>query len=76
MPYSKANVPQWANKKSAKVQEVAIRVFNETFRSTKSEEKARIASLAAMQNAEQAEKKAKLKKAATVEDIIKAKYYD
>jgi len=76
MPYSKANVPQWANKKSAKVQEVAIRVFNDTLKSTKSEEKARIASLAAMQNAEQAEKKAKLKKAVTVEDIIKAKYYD
>ena len=76
MPYSKANVPQWANNKSAKVQEVAIRVFNDTLKSTKSEEKARIASLAAMQNAEQAEKKSKLKKAVTVEDIIKAKYYD
>lgn len=68
--YSKTNVPQWASKKSAKVREVAIRVFNETFASTKSEEKARIASLAAMQNAEQAEKKVKK----SVEEIIKSKY--
>jgi hypothetical protein len=70
--YSKDNVPQWASKKSASVQEVAIRVFNQTLKDTGSEEKARIASLAAMKNAEEANKKDKVKK--SVEDIIKAKY--
>jgi hypothetical protein len=72
MPYSADNVPQWANKKSKSVQEVAIRVFNQTLKDTGSEEKARIASLAAMKNAEEANKKNKVKK--TVEDIIKSKY--
>ncbi len=72
MPYSKDNVPQWASKKSKAVQEVAIRVFNETLKDTGSEEKARIASLAAMKNAEEAYKKDKVKK--SVEDIIKSKY--
>jgi hypothetical protein len=72
MPYSADNVPQWANKKSKSVQEVAIRVFNETLKDTGSEEKARIASLAAMKNAEEANKKDKVKK--SVEDIIKSKY--
>jgi hypothetical protein len=72
MPYSADNVPQWANKKSKSVQEVAIRVFNQTLKDTGSEEKARIASLAAMKNAEEANKKDKVKK--SVEDIIKAKY--
>lgn len=70
--YSKDNIPQWASKKSAAVQTVAIRVFNQTMKDTNSEEKARIASLAAMSNAEQAEKKNKVKK--SVEDIIKSKY--
>lgn len=70
--YSKDNVPQWANKKSKSVQEVAIRVFNETLKDTGSEEKARIASLAAMKNAEEANKKNKVKK--SVQDIIKTKY--
>lgn len=72
MPYSADNVPQWANKKSKSVQEVAIRVFNQTLKDTGSEEKARIASLAAMKNAEEANKKDKVKK--SVEDIIKNKY--
>lgn len=72
MPYSVDNVPQWANKKSKPVQEVAIRVFNQTLKDTGSEEKARIASLAAMKNAEEANKKDKVKK--SVEDIIKSKY--
>lgn len=72
MPYSVDNVPQWANKKSKSVQEVAIRVFNQTLKDTGSEEKARIASLAAMKNAEEANKKDKVKK--SVEDIIKSKY--
>ncbi len=71
MPYSKDNVPQWASKKSKSVQEVAIRVFNQTLKDTGSEEKARIASLAAMKNAEEANKK---KVAKSVEDILKAKY--
>jgi hypothetical protein len=70
--YSKLNVPTWASKKSKSVQEVAIRVFNQTLKDTGSEEKARIASLAAMKNAEEAEKKKKVSKA--VEDILKSKY--
>lgn len=70
--YSKDNIPQWASKKSAAVQEVAIRVFNQTMKDTGSEEKARIASLAAQSNAEEANKKNKVKK--SVEDIIKSKY--
>jgi hypothetical protein len=60
--YSKDNVPQWASKKSMAVQTVAIRVFNQTLKESGSEEKARIASLAAMSNAEEAEKKTKVKK--------------
>lgn len=73
MPYSLSdNVPTWASKKSKSVQEVAIRVFNETLKDTGSEEKARIASLAAMKNAEEANKKDKVKK--SVQDIIKSKY--
>lgn len=72
MPYSADNVPQWASKKSKSVQEVAIRVFNQTLKDSGSEEKARIASLAAMKNAEEAENKKKVAKA--VEDIIKGKY--
>lgn len=70
--YSKDNVPQWASKKSEAVQAVAIRVFNQTMKDTGSEEKARIASLSAMKNAEEAFKKNKVKK--SVEDIIKSKY--
>ena len=69
--YSKSNPPQWSSKKSDAVQEVAIRVFNQTLKDTGSEEKARIASLAAMKNAEEAFKK---KVSKTVEDIIKGKY--
>ena len=72
MPYSADNVPQWASKKPKSVQEVAIRVFNQTLKDTGSEEKARIASLAAMKNAEEANKKDKVKK--SVVDIIKSKY--
>lgn len=69
--YSKSNVPTWASKKSKAVQRVAIDVFNQTLKDTGSEEKARIASLAAMKNAEEAYKK---KVSKSVEDIIKAKY--
>ena len=72
MPYSKDDVPTWASKKSKSVQEVAIRVFNQTLKDTGSEDKARIASLAAMKNAEEAEKKKKVSKA--VEEILKSKY--
>jgi hypothetical protein len=72
MPYAKDNPPIWASKKSKSVQEVAIRVFNQTLKDTGSEEKARIASLAAMKNAEEANKKDKVKK--SVKDIIKTKY--
>lgn len=69
--YSKSNPPQWSSKKSDAVQEVAIRVFNQTLKDTGSEEKARIASLAAMKNAEESFKK-KVSKA--VEEIIAGKY--
>lgn len=71
MPYSMSNVPTWASKKSKAVQKVAVEVFNQTLKDTGSEEKARIASLAAMKNAEEANKK---KVAKSVEDILKAKY--
>lgn len=75
MPYSKSNPPQWASKKSDAVQEVAIRVFNQTLKDTGSEEKARIASLAAMKNAEEANKKSTKKSVeSSVEEIMKAKY--
>lgn len=70
--YSMKNIPQWASKKSEAVQRVAIEVFNQTMKDTGSEEKARIASLAAMKNAEDSFKKDKVKK--SVEDIMKAKY--
>ncbi len=70
--YSMKNVPTWASKKSEAVQRVAIEVFNQTMKDTGSEEKARIASLAAMKNAEESFKKDKVKK--SVEDIMKAKY--
>lgn len=72
MPYSTDNPPQWASKKSKAVQAVAIEVFNRTLRETKSEEKARIASLAAMKNAEETASRKRVSKA--VEDILKAKY--
>lgn len=72
MPYSMKNVPQWASKKSEAVQRVAIEVFNSTLKDTGSEEKARIASLAAMKNAEESFKKDRVKK--SVETIIKSKY--
>ncbi len=71
MPYSMSNVPTWASKKSKAVQRVAIDVFNQTLKDTGSEEKARIASLAAMKNAEEAYKK---KVAKSVEEILKSKY--
>lgn len=78
MPYSMSNVPQWASKKTDAVKKVAIEVFNSTLKSTGSEEKSRIASLAAMQNAEEEFKsraKGKVNKSSkSVEDILKAKY--
>jgi|VirMetMinimDraft_7_1064189.scaffolds.fasta_scaffold25130_4 uncharacterized protein YdaT len=77
MPYSKKNPPQWASKKSDAVQKVAIEVFNSTLKETGSEEKARIASLAAMKNAEEAfKKKSDVKKSADeyLVDILKSKY--
>lgn len=62
MPYSIDNPPQWAKNKSKSIQEVAIRVFNSTLSKGKSELEARIASQAAMRNAEEADKD-KVKKA-------------
>jgi hypothetical protein len=70
--YTKDNPPQWSKNKSSAVQEVAIRVFNQTLKDTGSEQKARVASLAAMKNAEEANEKNKVKK--SVEALIKAKY--
>lgn len=61
-----SNVPQWASKKSKPVQRVAIETFNSTLKDTGSEEKARIASLAAMKNAEKAFSKKKTKKATLI----------
>jgi hypothetical protein len=66
------DIPQWSKNKSDAVKKVAIEVFNRTLKETGSEEKARIASLAAMKNAEESFKKNKVKK--SVEDIIKGKY--
>ena len=78
MPYSKKNPPQWASKKSDAVQKVAIEVFNTTLKDTGSEEKARIASLAAMTNAEEAFKKNKSSVKKSADDyliaLLKAKY--
>ena len=75
MPYSMKNPPQWASKKSDAVQKVAIEVFNSTLKDTGSEEKARIASLAAMKNAEESFKKDKVSKSLNlVEEILKQKY--
>lgn len=54
-----SNVPRWASKQSKAVQRVAIETFNSTLKDTGDEEKARIASLAAMKNAEKAFKKTK-----------------
>lgn len=77
MPYSKDNPPQWSKNKSEAVQKVAYETFNSTYASTKDEDKARIASLAAMSKAEQAFKdraagKSTVHKA--VEAILKSKY--
>lgn len=81
--YSKDNPPTWASKKSKAVQAVAINVFNQTMKDTGSEEKARIASLAAMANAEKEFKdraKSRVKKSfdeevsSKLEEILKAKY--
>jgi hypothetical protein len=72
--YSASNPPRWASKKSDAVKKVAIEVFNTTFKDTGSEEKARIASLAAMKNAEAAFKKTNKSVEQSVEDIMKAKY--
>ncbi len=74
MPYSKSNPPQWASKKSDAIQKVAIEVFNQTLKDTGSEEKARIASLAAMKNAEASFKKTNKSVESSVEEIMKAKY--
>ena len=58
MPYSfPDNVPTFAKNKSDSVQKTTIEVFNTTFNKTKSETKARRAALAAMVNAEEANKK-------------------
>ena len=73
MPYSYPNnVPTYASKKSAAVKKVAVEVFNTTFNKTNSETKARIASLAAMKNAEDAlakKKKQNISKSNTVQEL-------
>ena len=60
MPYSMSDPPQWSKKKSKAVQKVAVETFNEEFKRSGSEQKARRASLAAMANAEEAFKKSKV----------------
>ena len=66
MPYSYPNnIPLFAKNKSASVQKVTVEVFNTTFKDTGSEQKARQAALAAMSNAEAANKK-KANKQATL----------
>jgi hypothetical protein len=72
--YSASNPPRWASKKSDAVKKVAIEVFNTTFKDTGSEEKARIASLAAMKNAETAFKKTNKSVEQLTARIIKSKY--
>lgn len=73
MPYSTKNVPQWASKKSKAVQKVAIEVFNSTLKDTGDEEKARIASLAAMKKAEQSFKKTSTKKSLITKSLNEEK---
>ena len=71
MPYSYPNnVPTYASKKSAAVKKVAVEVFNTTFNKTNSETKARIASLAAMKNAEDAIAKKKKTEGLTPEEAV------
>lgn len=72
MPYSMSNVPQWATKKSKAVQRVAIETFNSTLKETNSEEKARIASLAAMKNAEKTFSKETTKKSLITKSLNNA----
>ena len=60
MPYSKDNPPLWSKNKSDAVKQVSVRTFNEEFKRSGSEQKARRASLAAMVNAEKAFKKSKV----------------
>jgi hypothetical protein len=82
MPYSLKSPPPWAKNKSDAVIRVSAEVFNQTLRETGSEEKARIASLAAMANAEKefkaraAGKSNPVKKSANdlVAELIKQKY--
>lgn len=74
MPYSYPdNVPQFAKKKSAAVKKVVVEVFNETFSKENSEQKARIAALAAMKNAEESENKTKVTKAVN-EELMQVTY--
>lgn len=69
MPYSYPDdIPAFAKNKSAKVKKTVVEVFNSTYEKTDSEEKARIAALAAMKNAEEAENK-KIKKSNQVTEI-------
>ena len=55
--YSLKDPPQWSRKKSKAVQKVAVETFNEEFKRSGSEQKARRASLATMVNAEESFKK-------------------
>lgn len=69
MPYSYPDdIPAFAKNKSAKVKKTVVEVFNSTYAETNSEEKARIAALAAMKNAEEAENK-KIKKSNQVTQV-------
>lgn len=57
MPYSMSDPPRWAKRKSDSVKKTAIEVFNSTLKETGDETKAMRASMAAMKNAEEANKK-------------------
>ena len=80
MPYSYPNnIPTFAKNKKADLQKRVIQLFNETLARTDSEEQARRAALAFMQNYEKKYGKADVKKSLEeqvqqVVQLIKSKY--
>ena len=76
MPYSYPNnIPQFAKKQTADVQKVTVRVFNETYNKTQSEQKARQAALAAMKNAREAKKTEKTAMLKSSDALLKQGLY-
>ena len=80
MPYAYPdNVPTFAKNKKADLQKRVIQLFNETFTRTNSEEQARRAALAFMQNYEAkygdaTDKRLKKSVNELVEELFKSKY--